>query len=52
MLAAPATVQAGVFLTPGHGQVSEAIKEVLTWPQWSFQPPVPLTGLLCVEAAL
>ena len=52
MLAAPATMQAGVFLTPGHGQASEAIKEVLTWPQWSFQPPVPLTGLLCVEAAL
>ena len=45
MSTAPATGHAGVFLTPGHGQASEAIKEVLTWPQWSFQPPVPLTGL-------
>ena len=41
MSVAPATVQAGAFLTPGHGQASEAIKGVLTWPQWSFQPPVP-----------
>ena len=44
-LAAPAPAQAGPFLTPGHGRASEAIKEALTWPQGSFQPPVPLTGL-------